>query len=187
MTVLLTDGQQRKTLVCTRSLGRKGIGVVVGEDTCWATSLYSKYCTEKVVYPNTRKEQEGYYHWLLRYLQQNKTDTVFPMDDLTTDILINYAKEIEKYCSLLLPDSEQYRVARDKGQTYQKATELGMAVPQTVYIGETDLRDLDRIGSRLYYPQIIKPRSSSGSRGITIVQSAADFKGLSAELPYQVQ
>jgi len=48
MNVLVTDGDQRSALAITRSLGRRGVNVIVGEesDRCLASS--SRYCTRRI-------------------------------------------------------------------------------------------------------------------------------------------
>jgi predicted ATP-grasp superfamily ATP-dependent carboligase len=62
--ILLTDGQQRKTLAAARSLGSRGVDVLVAEDTRFNPSGFSKYCRRFLVCPNPKDEPERYYEWL---------------------------------------------------------------------------------------------------------------------------
>ena len=52
MNVLVTDGNQRAALAITRSLGRRGATVIVGEESEHCLAGSSRYCTRRVTYPS---------------------------------------------------------------------------------------------------------------------------------------
>ncbi|MFA6808441.1 MAG: ATP-grasp domain-containing protein, partial [Eubacteriales bacterium] len=169
--VFLTDAQQRKSLAVIRSLGLKGIDVITGEDTRWATSRFSKYCSKGLVYPKPINDRQKYLSWLKELLQKNNFKVLFPMDDVVMDIVVNNQGELKDYCSLLLPELNDYIIASDKNSAVGKAKSVGIDIPISIKVnGGDSLEKLDLLTNDLIYPVIIKPRKSSGSRGIAIVE-----------------
>lgn len=176
MTVLLTDAQQRKTLAAIRSLGNRGIDIIAAEDTRWATSVFSKFCRHGLVYPNPRKQPEDFYEWLIDTIRINNIDVLFPMDDNIMDVVIDHKAELQKLCRMLLPEKESYRIASDKGLAVMSAQKSGLDCPKTYYLeNEDDLLQLESYISELCFPLVIKPRKSSGSRGILVVNNKEEF------------
>jgi predicted ATP-grasp superfamily ATP-dependent carboligase len=167
-TVLCTNGLLSKTLCVVRSLGAKGIRTIVAEKTRWHSSGFSKFCSKSVVSPDPAKQPEPYLDWLVDTIRRERCDVLFPMDDDTMRLAVEHRKALEPVCRIVLPPSESYRIAADKGKTLEVASKIGIPCPQTVQWGEgeTDLSVLLERTSPLRYPLLIKPRGSSGSRGI---------------------
>lgn len=78
--------------------------------------------------------------------------------------LLSYRTEVERYTKLAAPPSAAFAIATDKWQTLQLAEGLGIPIPQTAQ--PLSLEACKGIGKRFGYPLIIKPVSSSGSRGL---------------------
>lgn len=171
--VLITNGQLRKALSATRSLGGKGISVTVSEETKFNIAGFSKYCKNSVKSPNAKKQPDKYLEWLLDLLNKNPCDVLFPMDDDTMNIVINHYEELKKFVALPIPSIEAYRITSDKGKTTKLAIESGLDCPKTVLPEDSD--DLLELTSNMNYPLIIKPRISSGSRGLSIVNKSEDL------------
>ena len=51
MTVLITYGKHRSSLTVTRSLGRRGLKIIVGAMNKKSLTSYSRYAQESFVYP----------------------------------------------------------------------------------------------------------------------------------------
>lgn len=174
--VLVTDAQLRKTLAAIRSLGRKGIDVFAAEDTRWTTSSFSKFCQRGLVYPEPTTDPDSFLEWLIDTLQEYSVDVLFPMDDKIMDVVIAHKNKLEKYCRMLLPDIESYSIASDKGYAVMAAQRSGLDCPRTWILNDqNDLHNLEYIMGDLAFPIIIKPRKSSGSRGIVVVYKREDF------------
>ncbi|MBU1615921.1 ATP-grasp domain-containing protein [bacterium] len=165
--VFLTNGQLRKTLAAARSLGSRGINVTVAEETRFNPAAFSKYCQQSLVCPNARDKPDEFYNWLVKSLKANPSDVLFPMDDDTMDVVMKHRDELQKICYLPLPSTESYAIASDKGKTVELAKEAGIYCPRTVLPENVD--NITEVVSYMKYPLIIKPRKSSGSRGICIV------------------
>ncbi len=169
--VLLTDGQQRKTLTAVRSLGRRGDSVWVADVTLFSTSRFSRYCHRGLVCP--RPEEEGrFWNWVLAVVDRYALDLFMPMDDFTTEVGVECQGELPPGCGSLLPTPQQYAAARDKGATAQLAMKAGVRLPRTFEVA--DRGEMEAALAVLGGPAVIKPRYSSGGRGIYFVQDRAE-------------
>ena len=171
--VIMTDAQQRKTLAAVRSLGMKGVQVLAAEETCLATAMFSRYCSRRSVYPSPGKNPEKFYFWLKETLQRYPCDVLFPMDDVTLEVMIRYREQIEQLCRLPLPETESYLSATDKALSTIAAQEAGLPCPATIVLESID--HLPQVVSKLNFPVVVKPRKSSGSRGIVLVRKKGDL------------
>lgn len=170
--VLLTDAQQRKTLAATRSLGKRGVKVLAAERTRFTPTAFSRYCHRHLVSP-VPADREAYIHWLRRTLAQYPCDLVVPMDDETMRVVMEHREELEACCRLPLPPAASYRVAADKGLAVRAASAAGLDCPETFLPRSRE--EVSRLSGNLRYPVVIKPRQSSGSRGIRIVRDRTEL------------
>lgn len=187
--ILLTDAQQRKTLAATRSLGSKGLNVLAGENTRWNPTAFSKYCTKGLVYPDPKVNPTGFLTWLQQALMKLQCEVLLPMDDVTLDIVMQHQAELEEQVKLLLPSAASFQTAGDKALAAKLAQHAGIPCPQTVAPNrEEDLRKLDTLVQTMKFPVVLKPRKSSGSRGITVVWQRTDLQAeyvkLHSQYPY---
>ncbi|MDP4084997.1 MAG: ATP-grasp domain-containing protein [Bacillota bacterium] len=171
--VFITDGLLRKSLTALRSLGSKGIFTTVGEKSWFSPSLFSKYCNSRVKYPDPEVDPDVFFQWLTEWLIENNRPAFFPMDDAVMDIVINHVEEINKLSKCLLPSKDSYKVASDKFETLKLANKLSINIPKTIF--ERNEENIIELANTLQYPLIIKPRKSSGSRGIRKIESADEF------------
>ena len=81
--VLVLDGQWRHALSVTRSLGKRGIKVVVGSISKVALSKFSRYCYSRIIYPDPLKFPDDFIEYLKRFLEQEKVDLIIPNEDFT--------------------------------------------------------------------------------------------------------
>ena len=173
MSVLVTDGHWRKSLAVVRSLGRRGVHVTVGERTFLNTSFFSKYCGRRLVYPSPRRYPDRFIEFLLKEIQKNRMDCLFPMEEETLLLSARYHSEISKYTYLLIPDLEKIEFVRDKGNLIQFAEAHGIPTPKTIDWPPTAI--LPASLSSIPIPAVIKPRISSGSFGIAYVKKREDL------------
>jgi len=167
--VFVTDGDQRKAIPIVRSLGKRGIEVTVGGNSKLSPSFFSKYCKRKVVYPSPEKEPDNFINFMLEYLRAFHHEVLFAIDEGTCELVTKYIEEFSKLTIVPLPSHEIYSKARDKGETLKLAMRLGIPCPVTYF--PEDLAEVEALSKRLSPPLVIKPRVSSGSRGIVYVNS----------------
>lgn len=167
--ILVTDAQMRSSLAVIRSLGKKGLDITAGEDTRFATGFFSKYCQNHIVYPSPQKEPKAFVKYMLKVVKNNSYRSIFPVTDHPLMPLAEYKTDFSKHTILPFPDYETLIKGRDKGQTLRIAMENDISCPKTYFID--NLEDLETIKNKLEYPVLLKPRKSSGSRGLVLCTS----------------
>ncbi|UOF92020.1 ATP-grasp domain-containing protein [Fodinisporobacter ferrooxydans] len=158
-----------KTLAAVRSLGARNVRTIVSEKIRFHTSGFSRYADHTLVNPDPKESPEQFYSWLCDTVKREDCNVLFPMDDDTMEIAVKHQQELRAFCHVPVPPLASYQIAADKRQTMQYAKKAGVPCPQTVetnFDSEYDQDELVRISSELEYPLVIKPRFSSGSRGV---------------------
>lgn len=172
-TVLVTDAWLGKSLSAIRSLGAAGFTVHAVSHTYNSFGFYSGYTKKYFKLPHPQKEPEAYAKALLSLLSTHKYDCIIPMEDYVIKILYTILPQIEQLTTVALPPKDSYYIAYDKLKTLQLAEQLGVPCPQTFY--PNTLADLEAVKDKLTYPLIIKPVSSSGSRGLKKVYNQTEL------------
>ena len=154
--VLVLDGRQRSTLAVVRSLGRRGIEVIVGEDRFPSLAASSKYCRGTFRYASPSASPQSFVEDLERELQRSDYKMLIPMTDMTTYLV---AVNLDKFSSLTtipMPNKAEYFRSIDKGGVIKLSEKLGIPTPKTFFINcAEDAKKLP-----LNYPVVIKSRQS---------------------------
>ncbi len=176
--VLVLDGMWNKSLAAVRSFGRKRFYVTAGERTRLATAIFSKYCSRRWVYSSPVISPLNFLNDLEAELKVGKYDVIFPMEFSTQVLLTNAANRqmIERYTRLPFVDAALAKKGNDKAFIMQYARERGIDVPTTYMVN--DIEQLAAIAKETAYPVLIKPRNSSGSRGIVYVKEKGELLAL---------
>jgi len=165
--ILVTDAQMRSSLAVIRSLGKKGLDVTAGEETRFATSFFSKYCNQKFVYPSPKSNEKAFVNSIIQLIKKEKYDIIIPVADACLKPIIENRDEISKYSKIALPPNHKFMKSHDKHSTIEIALENEVPCPKTYF----DWESLSENKDKLQFPLVIKPRISSGSRGVKICHS----------------
>lgn len=189
-TVLCTNGLLSQSLAVVRSLGSRGIRVITSDKTKVHPSRFSKFAAKNVTYPDPDRSLENYIDWLSETIKKEKVDVVMPTDDDTMRAVVTYQKELKPIVKFAIPSRESYRIAADKGLTMRLAMDRNVHCPRTVQfqersdLGQDELLETVKL---LEYPMVIKPRISSGSRGVRYVaredELYSTFQSVGREYP----
>jgi len=183
---IVLDGMWNKSLAAVRSLGRKGIKVTVGETTRLATALFSKYCQRRLIYPCPETYPKQFLNVIEEELMKTSYQVLLPMELSTQLLLTSHRERIEKYTSLPFAPAEIARKLHDKAFVYKVANHMGIETPETICV--KDLSELKGVHRRVRFPVVIKPRNSSGSRGIVYVEQPEllieNYKMVHRHYPY---
>lgn len=171
--VLITDFENRKALAAARNLARHGITVIGGSDDPTAIGRFSRYSSQFVRYPSPRTRPDDYVAFLRGFLRTHRVDVLMPMDDETVLLAAEYRDELSHLTAVPVPSLEVVRRARDKAETIRWARLAGVRIPETWM--PASLEEVSALASEIRYPALIKPRESSGSRGIRIVPDASNL------------
>jgi len=166
--IFVTDGRSLAALAIARSLGEKGFEVHCGEEFRYNLTFFSKYVKKRIVYPSPEKQSDQF----INEIKKEKYNMIIPVRDETTILFSKYKDEILKYTNLYLADYETIKKLMDKGETVKIAKKCGVPVPKTYFPEEMDIKEIKKC---VEYPVLIRPRISSGARGIRYVDSPEKF------------
>lgn len=129
---------------------------------------------------NTEREQQ-FIDAVVDICERENIDTVFPTND---DWVYVFSKNKERLAEqgvvVPVPDYETVIKPLDKYRTVQCAEEAGFPAPRT-YLPTSDA-DLIRITGELDPPWVIKPRFTTGSRGLAVVDRVPELLALTRKI-----
>lgn len=175
--VLVTDGQQRKALAATRSLGQRGDRVLVADESRLSLTRFSRFCAKGLLSPPAEKTAR-YWPWLKETVSREAVDVLLPMDDETTGMVTGREKELSAHA--LVPTPEQFSVCRDKLRTIGLARRAGVPHPETIEVQDAQQAEvaLAKLGGRA----VLRARFSAGGRGIFFIDGTASLLGAFSHL-----
>ena len=155
--VLILDGDARSALAATRSLGRRGVPVVVADETKRTLSGASKYCSESFSYPSPTTNLRGFLSTVKAECSRRGVRVIFPMTETTMAIVLKHREEFRNF-HLPFPEFSAFDALTHKWNLMRLAQQLNITIPQTHYIG--DARALQRVYPILKFPVVLKPYRS---------------------------
>ena len=163
--ILILDALGKQGLTSTRSLGRAGIRVAVGESVGQYSSRSqppawkSRYCARTVALPDYNSDQLAYVEAIIAFVGRHRVKVVLPTADPSITMLAAYRKRFaELDCTLVLASDAALEVANDKNRTLELASKLGIACPKSIQInGVEDVRVAE---AEFGYPFVLKPTIS---------------------------
>ena len=158
MRVLVTDGDQRSALAVTRSLGRHGVSVTVGEQQPVSLASSSKYCARHVAYPSPYTDPESFGRFLIDFVARERIDVLVPVTDVTTWAVCANQDALRPHVAIAVPPAAAFEAMTDKGTALQLAARCGIPIPRTQFV--QGLVGLRQIAERVEYPAVVKPARS---------------------------
>ena len=158
MNILVTDGHQRSALAITRSLGRRGMRVWVGEEAAGSLAAASRHCVREVIYPSPYKDPGEFEGFLLRFIEREPVHAVLASTDVTTHIVSRNADLIRRFAAIAVPPFDAFECVTDKWSLLQRAVAHGIPIPVTHFVDGKGA--LAAHLPRLDYPVVVKPTRS---------------------------
>lgn len=175
LNVLVLDANQRSGLAAIRSLGNiDGVLVYAADSEREAIGGSSKYCQSYLQHPSITECPKDFLHWLKHTLIAHKFDIVFPMTEVSSQLLL---MNTELLGSTKLPFASYDKVMSlaNKGNLTKLAESIDVPVPQSTFYPNSSEVNLESIND---YPVVIKPCLSKiwdGHNWLdTVVQVAHD-------------
>lgn len=154
---IVLDGNERSALAATRSLGKNGLGVMVGSQNKFSLSSVSKYCKAKFVYPHPIQKNDEFIAVLLG-LQVDDRPVLFPMTDLSLLAVLKNRNELEKKFRIPFVGLDSYNAVSDKEQLFRRAMQLGLPVPKTIFSNDYGSKEeLIKKAEEMGFPLVVKP------------------------------
>ena len=170
---LITDIDRRKSIPIIRSLGREGVRVVGISYKRFPVGSTSKFCSKYYRCPDYRKDPVEFLEWLEEICKIEKFDVFYPLEDVILSLCVQNPGYWNRYVNAVLPSAESLDNCYDKWKTIQIAHQCGISTPLTYC--PNDIDEAASIASCWQGKAVIKPRKSSGSRGIVYVDNPADI------------
>jgi biotin carboxylase len=175
MKAILTFARGWNCLAATRSLGRKGIQVIVGDEYPCTAASFSKYATDTFRYPNPDKDPAGFLDTLEQVIRQHKVAgeeyMLMPFHKETYLIARNRAR-FEPLISMALPSVEQIDQVDDKGTLALLCQQRKLPIPETAVVDSPE--DFRKTAGSFPYPAFVKVRRSAAAVGVKKVDNAAE-------------
>ncbi|MHC4354637.1 MAG: carboxylate--amine ligase [Planctomycetota bacterium] len=176
---IITFSRGWQTLVATRSLGRRGVEVITGDEYAMTAASFSKYSVADFRYPNPTKEPEAFLDALEKVVLEHK-----PEDETTpyalmpihkeTYLIARHRERFEPHIRVPVPQIEHIGQVHNKGTLAAYAMERGLPPPMT-WMPE-DMAQFESMASQIELPAFVKLRESASGVGIRKVKTLDDLK-----------
>lgn len=190
---LILDAASRQSLASTRSLGRKGLRLALGECAAdcnasqSALSFRSRYSARNMVLPDLTVDPKAFAEVVLDFVREHPTRMVLPTGDGAIASLMPYREQLELHGAVLaLAPNEALEIANDKDRTLAVAQSLAIDYPKTVRISGVD--DLRALGPSFQFPFVLKPTISFSHLTpdrLHVVEVVNEAEAISAIQTYQ--
>src|SRR5437868_1892394 len=156
---LVLDARLRQSLVTVRSLGGRGLCVMV-LDTCDGLPLpafSSRWCQHKLVCP-TSEGTKDYLTYLEHVLDKTGVRVLITSSDGTIALIRQHRERLEQRVRIALAKESALSIAVNKEQTLEIARQLGVGVPCAVTLGTVS--EVGKALREIGLPAVVKPVES---------------------------
>lgn len=177
--VAVLDGEAVKAVPVVRALGEAGIQVHLFSFERLSPAAASRYC-----YRHTRLKRFDA-RTLCNILTERGIFLVMPLEDLTMAAL-HTDPDMWKTFTLIQADACNLERFRDKAATIRLALSRDVPVPETAI--PLNIEEAETLLQKWrHFPVVIKPRTSSGSRGIRVAPDVStalrDYRRVHKDYP----
>jgi len=168
--VLVLDGGQRKSLSAVRALAARGDDPFVADDKTVSLAGWSRSSRGTIRLPAS--DGPGFRDALEDATPRHRIDVVLPTDDHSMAALVG--RDHIGRAALFVPSHDSFMRARDKGQTMALARSADVRIPHS--IEPRNAADAAAALETFPLPAIVKPRESSGARGIAYAEDRESLR-----------
>ena len=161
---LISDIDRRKSLPMIQAWARAGVRVIGISRDGLPLGWYSRYCHHVHRVPDYRSEPHRYLEALERICSSEKPDVFYPIEDEVIVLCSRNRSAWEPYSRALISATSALEQAYDKWETIIIAKRMGIPVPETFC--PEGAGEAASIAATWHGEAVIKPRRSSGSRGL---------------------
>lgn len=185
---LVTFARSWQALAAIRSLGRRGVEVVAGDELSLTPGALSKYSIDSFVYPSPEADPEGFLDAVEEAVRRFQPDegvpyVLMPIHRETYPIARRRAR-FESLVSMALPPEGLVEEVRDKGRLVELARRLGVPTPRTWTPADAD--ELEEQIGEIGFPAFVKVRQGVGGVGIEQVDDPEGLRRAFAALADEV-
>lgn len=141
-----------------RSLGERGVRVVLGATDPTDPARTSRYVTETLDLPDPAMEEEAFLVALEAAATRYPGAVLIPAGDDTLIAVSRNRERLAECFRVACADWSAVSIFVDKQNTYELAASAGVAVPHTVV--PRSIEDVERYAAEATYPVLVKPSQS---------------------------
>ena len=182
--VIVLNGSYHNSLTIVRSLAKRGVPVIVGDEargfkSYFGEAMLSKCTTHRFLYPSPQDAPNEFICRINEISSKYNAEILFPVGSDTYVTVSAYRDQLHKDIQMIIADDNLIQKAHDKYECVRYAEDIGVKVPQTILLRDiTDVKNLKTLG----LPLVLKPRRGSGSQGVQIISRISDLMTLKANL-----
>ncbi|MCP4709294.1 MAG: ATP-grasp domain-containing protein [Planctomycetes bacterium] len=176
---IITFARGWQTLVAVRSLGRRGVEVITGDEYPMTAASFSKYSVADFRYPNPTKEPQAFLDTLEQVVLEHKPDdesapyVLMPIHK-ETYLIAEHRERFEPLIKVPIPQIEHIRQVHNKGTMAAYALERDLPMPKT-WIPK-NMADFELLADEVGLPAFVKLRESASGVGIRKVNTLSELK-----------
>jgi predicted ATP-grasp superfamily ATP-dependent carboligase len=174
---ILTFARGWNCLAAARSLGRKGIEVIVGDEYRFSPASFSKYTKASFLYPNPEQDPEGFLGTLEEVIRKYHTDDDYVLMPFhrETYVISRNRERFEPLIKFAIPTIEQIDQVDDKGTLARLCQKRGLPIPETIVVDTEE--EFHAAAKAFTYPAFVKVRRLAAAVGIKQVHDAEQAIG----------
>jgi predicted ATP-grasp superfamily ATP-dependent carboligase len=186
---IVLNGSYHNSLTIVRSLARKGIPVIVGDEargfkSYFGEAMLSRYAAHRFLYPSPQSSPGEFMKEIAGISRRYGARVLFPVGSDTYITVSAHRNRLPRDIKMALADDALIQKAHDKYECLRYARRVGIPCPKTLLLRNiTDFEELRVLG----FPLIVKPRKGAGNFGVKIIsgveEALALSKGLGKKLP----
>lgn len=188
MRAILTFSRGWNALAAARSLGKRGVEVIAGDEYRFSPTSFSKYTIASFLYPSPDRDPDGFLNKLEEVIRQFQRDgeeyVLMPFHKETYLIARNRAR-FEPLIKFAIPTIEQILQVDDKGSLARLCQTRKLPIPETIVADSAG--EFHRQAETFSYPAFVKVRRSAAAVGVKQVHSAAEAVKAAGEFASRFQ
>ena len=154
---VLVLGGGTNGLSWARSLGRRGVRVVVVDEDRTCPARFSRYASGYVGCRSPLEDAEGFVAGLLDASGRYPGAVVVPTGDRWVEVLSRYRERLREHFRVPVPPWSSTDVFIHKRKCLTRAMALGLAIPRTLMVSEEGVVEGDL--KEMSYPCVVKPEA----------------------------
>ncbi len=176
---IITYARGWQSLAATRSLGRRGVDVVTGDEFALTPSSFSRYSIADFRYPSPTAEPEKFLDVLEETIIKYKPDdpdapyVLMPIHK-ETYLIAEHRERFEPHIRVPVPDLRQIEQVHNKGTLAAYALDRGLSIPDTWM--PRSIEEFVRLAPDISLPAFVKLRESAAGVGIQKVDTREELE-----------
>lgn len=174
MKAILTFSRGWNALAAARSLGRRGVQIIAGDEYRFSPTSFSKYTVDTFLYPNPDEDPAGFLDKLEEVVRRHQVEgeeyVLMPFHK-ESFLISQHRARFEPLIKFALPTIDQVVQVDDKGTLARLCQQRGVPIPQTAVVDSRE--EFVAAAADFPYPAFVKVPRSAAAVGVKKVDDPA--------------